>query len=112
MYALFNNDEFVTLIVNKEVNEALVRLLCSSLGYQYEDCDVIEYEHAFQAGETYSFDSNKKLLLVSIEDQEVKIGEDANENAIMATRKVMTTYQTKNIKKKVSEKGTFHGRGK
>lgn len=109
MLVMFDKDnEFVTVIANKDPNEAMIANIARSFGLNPNEVIVEKYDFAPVAGQKILFDSNRKLQEISITKEEVKTGEDQNQVAILEMKKVATVLTEKTA---VETKYSGSGRG-
>ena len=110
MLVMFNsNNEFVTIIANKDPSESQISAIARSFGYNPSEVIVEKYDYnPSETGNHIMFDKNRVLQKVTVATEEVKIGEDKNQVAIMGFRKVVTVSDTQN---KVETKYSGSGRG-
>lgn len=105
MLALFCKDEFKTVLLNSKMDKKMIERTIRSLGLNPSECDVIEYDHDFAPNVPVMFDEDKKLQIISVSKEEVKVGEDKDRSAIMEVKTVATVELEKDIIEVHYEKG-------
>lgn len=109
MLVMFNaNNEFVTVIANKDPTETMIANIARSFGLNPSEVIVEKYDFTPVASQKIIFDANRKLQEISISTEEVKTGEDKNQVAILEMKKVATVLTEKTA---IETKYTGSGRG-
>lgn len=106
---MFNaNDEFITVIANKDPTETMIANIARSFGLNPSEVIVEKYDFTPVASQKIIFDANRKLQEISISTEEVKTGEDKNQVAILEMKKVATVLTEKTA---IETKYSGSGRG-
>ena len=109
MLVMFNaNDEFITVIANKDPTETMIANIARSFGLNPSEVIVEKYDFTPVASQKIIFDANRKLQEISISTEEVKTGEDKNQVAILEMKKVATVLTEKTA---IETKYSGSGRG-
>lgn len=95
MLALFKGNEFVTFVLNKDPSKKQIESVINAHGLNVSECSVEEYLIAVSPNDKIIFDEQKKMHFVTIDEEEVKVREDKDKNAIMENKKVLRVAHTK-----------------